>query len=328
MSKILSQDEIDALLSSAPAADAGTELHQASGGNVITYNFRRPDRISKEQIRSLHFLHDRFARNFASSLAAFLRTMTEVSIVSVEQFSYSEFLMSLSDPTAYYALSIPPLDGLCALEINPTIAFTMVARMLGGSGESAPPRRALTEIEQNVIDSVVKLMLDHLTETWRSVFELNFRIQGRETRPQMLQVAGQNEAVMLLVFDVKVGDIRGMLNLCMPASIIEATGSAFTQGWHRTRREPSTTERSWLEDNLGRVPLDVTTTLEARLRARDLVRLQIGDVLSLDIPCEAPINVRVENHVKFTGRLAIVAGRRSAVIDRPVRSEPAAWERL
>ena len=322
MSKILSQDEIDALLSQTGVADAPSRPPRTGSVNVITYNFRRPDRISKEQIRSLHFLHDRFARNFASSLAAYLRTVTEVSIVSVEQFSYSEFLMSLSDPTAYYALSVAPLDGLCALELSPTAAFTMVARMLGGSSDGTPPARALTEIEQHVVDSVVKLLLEHLTETWRGVFDLQFRIQARETRPQMLQVAGPNEAMILLTFDLKIGDVRGMLNLCIPASVIEATGSAFTHGWQRTRREPSATERRWLLDNLGRVPLDVSTTLETRLKARDLVDLRPGDVLSLDIPIGAPVNVRVEDVLKFHARLTVCNGRRSAVVERIANGEP------
>src|SRR5579862_7048156 len=155
MSKILSQDEIDALLSSSPAADPAARGGGAEGlGSVITYNFRRPDRVSKEQIRSLHFLHDRFARNVATSLGAYLRAMTELSIVSVEQVTYSEILMSLPDPTAFYAIAMPPLDGVGALELNPSIAFTMVDRMLGGSGNSSAMQRALTEIEQNVIDSV------------------------------------------------------------------------------------------------------------------------------------------------------------------------------
>ena len=109
-----------------------------------------------------------------TSLAAYLRALTELSIVSVEQFSYSEFLMSLSDPTAYYAISMNPLDGIAAMEINPTIAFTIIDRMLGGSGRGTAPQRALTEIEQNVIDSVVKLILENLTETWRAVLDLQF----------------------------------------------------------------------------------------------------------------------------------------------------------
>jgi flagellar motor switch protein FliM len=239
----------------------------------------------------------------------------EFSIVSVEQFSYSEFLMSLPDPTAYYAVAMPPLDSVGALELNPTIAFTIVDRMLGGSGKGAPPSRALTEIEQNVIDSVVKLILDNLTETWRTVFDLQFRIHGRETRPQMLQVAGPNEVMILVVFDLKVGDIRGMLNLCIPASVIEATGSAFLQGWRRTHREPTSVERQWLEDNLGRLPLVVTTTLETRLRAREFVSLARGDVLSLGIPCHAPVDVRVADTPKFKGYLTAADRHVSLLIE-------------
>jgi len=303
MSKILSQEEIDALMSTAPAAEPTMSAHDPVSGSAITYNFRRPDRVSKEQIRSLHFLHDRFARNVTTSLAAYLRALTELSIVSVEQFSYSEFLMSLSDPTAYYAISMNPLDGIAAMEINPTIAFTIVDRMLGGSGSGTAPQRALTEIEQYVIDSVVKLILENLTETWRAVFDLQFRIQARETRPQMLQVAGPNEVIILVVFDLRVGDVRGMLNLCIPASVIEATGNAFVQGWHRTQREPTPTERLWLHDNLNRVPLSVTATLNTRLRARELVKLKPGDVISLGVPIHAPVTVRVGNHAKFVGRL-------------------------
>ena len=180
MNRILSQDEIDALVH--PDTTQREEEVRSSGGDVIAYNFRRPDRVSKEQQRSLHFLHDRFARNLSTSLSAFLRAMTNVSMLSVEQFTYSEFLMSLPDPTAFYSIAMPPLDGLGALEINPSVAFAMVDRMLGGTGDSPAPNRALTEIEQNVMDSVVKLILEHLTETWRAITDVRFRIAGRETR--------------------------------------------------------------------------------------------------------------------------------------------------
>jgi flagellar motor switch protein FliM len=303
MSKILSQEEIDALMSVAPSADQTAAAFEPAPVGAVTYNFRRPDRVSKEQIRSLHFLHDRFARNVTTSLAAYLRALTEFSIVSVEQFSYSEFLMSLSDPTAYYALSMAPLDGTAAFELNPTLAFTIIDRMLGGSGRGAPPQRALTEIEQNVVDSVVKLILENLTESWRSVFDLEFKIQGRETRPQMLQVVGPNEVIVLLVFDLRVGDVRGMLNLCLPASAIEATGDAFVQGWHRTQREPSVTERLWLWESLNRVPIAVTASLETRFRARELVTLKPGDVMSLGVPIQTPVTVRVGRCAKFKARL-------------------------
>jgi flagellar motor switch protein FliM len=293
---------------------------------VTTFNFRRPDRVSKDQIRSLHFIHDRFARNVTTSLAAFLRTSIELSVVSVEQFSYSEFLMALPDPTAFYAIGMPPADALGAIELNPAVAFAMIDRILGGTGESGAPQRALTEIEQNVVDSVIKLILDHLTETWRPVIDIRFHIHARETRPQMLQVASWNEVVVLLAFDLKVGETRGLLNLCVPATVIEATGAGFSQGWQQTRREPTTQEQQWLTENLGRVQLPVTTDVQTRLTTRELIHLQPGHVLSLGVPAETEVNVRVGNIIKFRGRLATASGRAAVRVNRGCAVPPGVWE--
>jgi flagellar motor switch protein FliM len=324
MSRILSQEEIDALIASSPSD--GAVNRQDAGAPVTTFNFRRPDRVSKDQIRSLHFIHDRFARNVTTSLAAFLRTSIELSVVSVEQFSYSEFLMALPDPTAFYAIAMPPADALGAIELNPTVAFAMIDRILGGTGESGAPQRALTEIEQNVVDSVIKLILDHLTETWRPVIDIRFRIHARETRPQMLQVASWNEVVVLLAFDLKVGETRGLLNLCVPASVIEATGTGFSQGWQQTRREPTTQEQQWLTENLGRVQLPVTTDVQTRLTTRELIHLQPGHVLSLGVPAETEVNVRIGNIIKFRGRLATASGRAAVRVNRGCAVPPGVWE--
>jgi flagellar motor switch protein FliM len=304
MSKILSQEEIDALLTSAVEIERSTRAaHDEVHDSIIVYNFRRPDRVSKEQIRSLHFLHDRFARNVSTSMSAYLRAVTDVNIASVEQFTYSEFLMSLPDPTAFYAVSMNPLDGLLALELNPNVAFTMIDRMLGGTGRGVILSRALTEIEQNVIDAVVKLIVDNLTDTWHGIVDVTFKISGRETRPQMLQIAAPNEVVVLLGFDIRIGDARGMLNICMPAAAIESVGSSFTQSWHRTRREPTPADRVHLHTNLARVKLPVTASLEPTLAARELLELRAGDVLSLGRPVRQSLEVRVRGSVKFRGRL-------------------------
>jgi flagellar motor switch protein FliM len=318
MSKILTQDEIDALLSSTAESDgpALPDRHDdAHAGPAIIYNFRRPDRISKDQIHSLHFLHDRFARNVATSLSAYLRAITELSVVSVEQFSYYEFLMSLPDPTAFYALAIPPFDELGALEINPAVAFTMIDRMLGGMGQPIVLNRALTDIEQHVVDSVVKLLLETLTESWRPIVNLAFGIRGRETRPQMLQVAAPNEIVIMIVFDVRIGDSRGMMNLCIPASIVETTGGSFAQAWHRQRREPTETEAAWLHENLARAPQPIAALLESTLTARELLDLRAGDVVSLGVPVHKPVDVRVGGTLKFRGRLAVENGRAGVRLD-------------
>ncbi len=329
MSKILTQDEIDALLASAGTPGGDDVPATATSSGVVVYNFRRPDRVTKEQLRSLHFLHDRYALNVSTSLSAFLRAMTEVNIVSVEQFAYSEFLMSLPDPTAFYAIGLHPLDGIGALELNPALAFTMVDRLLGGNGLTAPPKRALTEIEQNVIDSVMKVLLENLTETWKPIADVQFRIQGRETRPQMLQVTGPNEVVILLVFDLRIGDVRGMLNLCIPATAIEAVGENFAQGWHRRRREPTAQEESWLHANLARVPLPVTALLETTLSARELLALRRGDVIRLTHAVTDPVDVRVaavpqfEGHLTSNGTSIAVAVERMAG-DRPVQTQETA----
>jgi flagellar motor switch protein FliM len=316
VNRILSQEEIDALVA-ATSGRARAEDQRATplGDNILTYNFRRPDRVSKEQLRSLHFLHDRFARNLSTSLSAFLRAMTDVSIVSVEQFAYSEFLMSLPDPTAFYAVAMPPLDGVGALELNPSVAFAMVDKMLGGSGETAAPNRALTEIEQNVLDAVVKLMLEHLTETWRGITDVRFRIQGRETRPQMLQVTGPNEVVILLAFDLSIGPSRGMLSISIPAAAIETMEEKVTQGWNRTRRQPTAQEEAHLYANLGRVQLPVATQLETRIGTRELLTLQRGDVLTLGHSATAPVGIHVGGVRRFSGRLTTDGATKAVVVE-------------
>jgi flagellar motor switch protein FliM len=305
MSKILSQDEIDALLTSAAEFDrtAGAGADDLTD-SVVVYNFRRPDRVSKDQIRSLHFLHDRFARNVSTSLSAYLRAVTDVTITAVEQFTYSEFLMSLPDPTAFYALSMAPLDGLAALELNQNVALSMIDRMLGGAGRVSHLQRALTEIEQNVIDAVVKLIVENLNEAWHNIVDdVQFRVSGRETRPQMLQVAAPNEVVVQLGFDFRIGEARGMLNLCIPAAVIESVGEKFAQTWHRFRRDPTVSDVMHLRTNLSRVRMPVAATLDATLTAREVLALRPGDVLSLGSAIERPIDVRVRGTLKFTGKL-------------------------
>jgi flagellar motor switch protein FliM len=220
--------------------------------------------------------------------------------------------MSLPDPTAFYSFTMAPAEGLAALEINPSVAFTMVDRMLGGTGQTPAPNRALTEIEQNVLDSVVKLLLDHLTETWRPIAELQFRMQDRETRPQMLRVTGPNEIVILLAFELRIGDAKGMLSLCFPATAIEAMEDKFAQGWQRARRQATAVEHARLVANMGRVPLAVTALLETRLPARDLLSLKTGDVISLGYPMSSPIDVHVGQVRRFQGRLT--AGEGGAVV--------------
>ena len=256
MARVMSQDEIDVLLSvaadSRPAAGS-----QAEKGPVVAYNFRRPDRVSKEQMHSLQFLHERAARNLSTSLSAYLRTTISLSVASVEQFTYQDYLGQLADPTAFYSLKIAPYDEPGALEITPGVAFAMIDRMLGGPGEAPAATRPLTEIEQNVVDEVVLIVLDGLAEAWRTVTSLTFGIRGRETRPRMLQVAAPNEIVCAIGFDLVVGGVRGAIHLCLPIHVVDAVEGQYSSALQRQRRDLTSTERAWLVENLSRVPLPV-----------------------------------------------------------------------
>jgi flagellar motor switch protein FliM len=297
--RILTQAEIDALM---PATE---RRRSGAGGASARYNFRRPDRVSREQIHSLHYLHDRFARNVATSMSAYLRCVIELSVLSVEQLAYSEFLGSLPDLTAFYSVNIPPFAEVGALEINPQVAFAIVDRMLGGSGRPLPVQRGLSEIEQNVLDAAVKLLLDGLSETWKPVVDLSFTTRGRETRPQMLKVAAPNEMVVVVVIDAKFIETRGTISLCIPASIVETTGSQFAQAWQRQRRELTGAERSLLAETLGRVPVKVDAMIETHLSVTEVMALRCGDVLSLPVAANQPITLMAGGVRKMTGLLAV-----------------------
>jgi flagellar motor switch protein FliM len=291
-------------------------LTASSDNTVSAYNFRRPDRISREQIHSLHYLHDRFARSAGTSLSTYLRAVFEVSLVAVEQRTYTEFVSKLADPTAFYALAIPPFAELGALEVHPNVAFAMIDRMLGGGGQGLATPRALTEIEQHVMDSIVKLLLDGLTETWKPVVELAFGIRGRETRPQLMKVAAPNEVIIMLAFEVRINDTRGTMHLCLPEAIVEATSSQVAQAWQRHRRDLTADERGWLSQSLERIPVALIPEIVTQLPASDIAALAVGDVIALGVPTDQPVDLRVSGVPKLRGHLTVERERLMARVEQ------------
>ena len=289
----------------------GADTRRARQQNVAPtrYDFRRPDRISKEQVHALSFLHERCARNMSTALSAYLRTTISLSVSSVDQVTYDEFLRSIADPTAYYALGIAPFDDLGALEINPPIAFALIDRMLGGHGQAISIGRPMTEIEQNVVDSIVKLLLEGLAEAWKPVTNLAFSIRARETRPQMLQVAAPNEGFVVVVFNVQVGEVNGVVNLCIPAGVVETASAQFLQAWPKQRREVSERESAWITEHLAQVPLSVVPMIRATMPAPAVLALQPGEIVSLPLAADRPIDVVVGGRRKMTGRLSADQGR-------------------
>src|ERR1700730_1716795 len=242
---LLTEEEMSALLETP---DVAQSAGQDKRRRVVPYDFRRPDRLSKEQVRALYLLHDLFSHSLSSSLPIFLRTISEVTLISVDQQAYVEYLYGLPDPTAIFTLTMHPLPGVSVLELNPSLAFPVIDRLLGGKGVPLAEARAVTEIEQKILESFLKVVIEDLREAWKPIVELEMQIVGRETRPQLLQIVAPNEVVLSIVFHVQVGEARGIMSLCIPALILEPIIQKFNQSFYaRSREVPRTQTRSVLD---------------------------------------------------------------------------------
>ena len=222
MDNVLNQSEVDALLSAydeGQVAPAGSERAPPQEGAAVVnlYDWKRPERVSKDQMRSLENLHEVFARNMGASLSAYLRTIVDVKLASVEQLTYSEFIMSLPNPTCFNLLSAKPLEGEVILEINPSIIFPIIDRLLGGGKDvSAPPDRPLTEIELGIVRRIITKALEQLRVVWARIKQIQFALVETESNPQLRQIVPPNEVVVLISFEITLGESSGSMNLCIP----------------------------------------------------------------------------------------------------------------
>lgn len=250
---VLSQAEVENLLSAmaaggeaaataaGAAATVATTTDRAGAapvatrprGKITPYDFKRPERVGKEQMRALQTLHEGFGRNFAAGLSAMLRSMVEVKLTSVDQLTYSEFVFSLENPTCFNLLKAEPLEGNLILDINPSILYPIIDRLLGGGNEGSPlARRPLTEIELRLVSRITGLFLDELRHAWENVLELHPEVTRVESNPQLVQIVPPNEVVVLISFEVALGEVRGMINLCIPYNSIERiSGKLSANSW-------------------------------------------------------------------------------------------------
>jgi len=311
----LSQEDVDRVFREAAGEPAGLPEQALGPAKTVSFDFRRPDRIPKEQLRSIHLLHDFFARNLASSLGAYLRAYVAVHLVSVEQLSFAEFLHYLPTPTCIATTGMKPLDGNAVLELNPSLVFPMLDILLGGTGKNSMKEfREITEIERSIIESVLRIVLHDLTETWRPVAEIDFAIESIETQPQMIQILSPNEAIVAVGFEITTGENRGLMNFGIPSIIVKMLGQQFDQQWSLRRKAASPAEQQLVRGLVERLPL----TLDARLtggslRTSQLLQLEPGDVLALDLPLERPVTVAVNGKGKFQGEI-VQSGRNRAVL--------------
>src|SRR5579883_664138 len=315
MDRLLSQQEIDNAFKAAQSQATEPDAPKAEA-----YDFRRTDRIAKDQLRTIHFLHENFARSLSSSLSAYLRSYVVVNLISVEQLSFLEFTQSLSSPTSLITLGMKPYDGSAILEINPSLVFPIVEMLLGGNGKAPTPlTREITEIEQSVLEGVLRVILNDLRTAWTPVASIEFSIESQETEPQLLQILAHNEAVVAIGIEVRIGETSGMMNVGIPSIVIKMLRQKFDQ--HRTVRKslPSESEQERML-NLVRsaeIHLDVRVP-EQSIPVPDLLELREGDILLLDHGAGAPLELFINGKKKFSGEVVGVSGKRALHIGAAV----------
>ncbi|MDD5065771.1 MAG: flagellar motor switch protein FliM [bacterium] len=321
MTEILSQDEIDALLSAISTGEVDTtETAQELGEQkkVKIYDFKRPDKFSKDQIRTLQMLHETFARLTTTSLSAQLRTLVSVHVASVDQLTYEEFIRSIPNPTTLGIVNMDPLKGSAVLEIDPSITFTIIDRLFGGPGESIKISRELTDIELSVMENIIVRILSNLRESWSTVIDLRPRLGNVETNPQFAQIVPPNDMVVLITLETKVGEIEGMMNFCIPYITIEPIISKLSaQYFYSSIRKGSTTENfEIIKKRLDTVTLPVIVELGSiDISVQDVLNLKIGDIINLsNTKINSEMKVKVTDKVKFSARPGIVGPKKAIQI--------------
>jgi flagellar motor switch protein FliM len=320
LNRQLSQQEIDAVFQKLKGQEQGGALRKE-----VPFDFRRPDRIAKSQLRAIHLLHEAFARNLASSLAAYLRAYLTVNLISVEQLSYGEFLEGLPSPSCIVSLSLRPYDGNALIEISPSLVFPILEIILGGKGKSSDNRkREITEIEQHLLDTLFRIILNDLREAWKSVAIINFKIETIATEPQMVQILSPTEAVVAIAIEIRIGDNAGTLNVAIPAINIKMIGQKFEQQWMLRKTDPTEAEQDRMMALLRQSSITLDGRLVGpRLTVRDLLELEIGDCLKFDYLIEKRIDCLMNGVGKFKGQVIDCNNKRSFVVEQlpppPVR---------
>jgi flagellar motor switch protein FliM len=305
----LSQQEIDAVFQKTQ----GRNSDRLGSKRAALFDFRRPDRIAKSQLRAIHQLHDNFVRNLVSSLSAYLRSYLIINLVSVEQLSYSEFLECLPSPTCIASLGLKPYDGNAVLELNSSLIFPILEILLGGDGKlQFSAQREITEIEQVLLDGLLRLILRDLHEAWTFVTPIDFTIENIETEPQFLQILAPTEAVVAVAIEIKIGDSTGMMNIAMPSIIIKMMRQKFDQQWTLRKSASTDTEQQRVLDLIRSAHLPSEVLLSGpQVLLRDLINLEEGDVLSLEFPASRPLDLLLSGQTRYLGGM-VNTGRRAA----------------
>jgi flagellar motor switch protein FliM len=328
MADILSQEEIDALLEVVEEEDiAPDELEKASdildNKQITLYDFKRPNRVSKEQLRSIRAIHDKMARSLASDISSLMRSIVEIQLHSVDQMTYGEFLMSLPSPTSFNVFSLKPLDGKGVIELNPSIVFPMIDRLLGGNGAPFETTREFTDIELNLLDQILKVVTQNMKEVWSPIMDLYPIVEAKESSPNVVQIVAQNEIVIMVIMEIIIGQTSGMMNICYPVITIE---SLLPRLANRDLMLNETSGRKSRNKELRALLRGAKIELEAvlgyaEMNMKQILDLEVGDIIKLNRPADDTVIVKVDGREKFVADFGVRRYRRTIKIREILKTE-------
>lgn len=304
MADILSQDEVDLLLGAVSEGDIGeAEVEAQPDLHLSVYDFRRPERVSKEQLKGLQSLFEAFSREISIIFPPFLRTVVRVDLTSIDQLTYDEFILSVARPTALSIIDMSPLEGTAVIEMSPSMVFPIVDRVLGGKGLTLPEPRELTEIENRIIQRIVMMILDSLRRSWEQLIEFRLSVLQQESDPLIVQIVAGSEMVILVGYEVHIGETVGTMNFCIPLVVLNPILDQISQQVHYARRQSdemtAITQKAILR-TLLRSKVSVEAILgRARMSVQDVASLSVGDVIQLDTSPRRPLVVELGGRPKF-----------------------------
>ncbi|MFD0869182.1 flagellar motor switch protein FliM [Paenibacillus residui] len=319
MVDVLSQNEIDALLAALSSGEADAEelKKEDTQKKIRSYDFKRATRLSKDHLRSLTRIHENFARYLTTYFSTQLRTFVQINVVQVEQLPYDEFIRSIPKMTILNIFEAEPLEGRMVLEVHPNIAFAMLDRLLGGLGTSPSRVNALTEIESIIMERIFGRALESLKDAWKTVVDLEPRLETLETNPQFMQIASANDTIALISLSTKIGDTSGMINICIPHVVIEPIMQRLSvhHMFVTQKKAKSNEESEILQSRVSKAKLPIIAELgHSRITVREFLGLAQGDVITLNKLVGEGLAIRVGEKVKYVGIPGTVKGKAAVQI--------------
>lgn len=304
MSDILSQNEIDALLKQLSEGDLDMDQIQGEDEKQVkNYDFSRPTKFSKEHLRTLEIIFEHYSRLISTNLPVYLRKNVQVTVASSETVTFSEFSNALSNPSVLGIVNFTPLNGNIIIEIATNLCYAMLDRMLGGSGQPLEKSRDFSDIELTILQKLLVMFTQLLREPWKNVLEISPVLSRLETNPQFAQVIAPSDMIAIVTLNMKIGDVEGMINICLPFFTLEDVMDKLnTKYWFSTMQENHDEHyEDYIESMIRRVDVPIKAVLgKSTISVNDFLNLQVGDCIRLDSRVDADMDVYVGNIRKFT----------------------------